>query len=79
MGKVKARKRRLRRLSLKWSFVMYEIVCVLVALAIALALTAVCGELQNNLYNTWELRYGDKYRRPAQIVIDGEVVDEQIY
>ena len=56
MGKVKARKRRLRRLSLKWSFVMYEIVCVLVALAIALALTAVCAELQNNLYNTWELR-----------------------
>ena len=79
MGKVKARKRRLRRLSLKWSFVMYEIVCVLVALAIALALTAVCAELQNNLYNTWELRYGDEYRRPAQIVIDGEVVDEQIY
>lgn len=79
MGKVKARRRRLRRMSLKWSFVMYEIVCVLAALAIALALTAVCAQLQNDLYSSWEARYGDKYRRPAQIVIDGEVVDEQIY
>ena len=79
MGKVKARKRRLRRLSLKWSFVLYEIISVLVALSIVLALTALCANLQNRLYDSWEQRFGADYRKPGQLVVDGEVVAEQIY
>ena len=46
MGKVKVRKRRLRRLSLKWSFFLYAAVAVLAALAAIMLLTAICSELQ---------------------------------
>ena len=76
MGKVKARKRRLRRLSLKWSFFLYAAVAVLAALAAIMLLTAICSELQNGLYHRWETRYGAQYRIPAQLVVDGEVVGE---
>ena len=74
MGKVKARKRRLRRLSLKWSFFLYAAVAVLAALAAIMLLTAICSELQNDLYHRWEMRYGAQYRIPAQLFVDGEVV-----
>ena len=62
MGKVKARKRRLRRLSLKWSFFLYAAVAVLAALAAIMLLTAICSELQSDLYHRWETRYGEQYR-----------------
>ena len=78
MGKVKARKRRLRRLSLKWSFFLYAAVAVLAALAAIMLLTAICSELQSDLYHRWETRYGEQYRIPAQLVVDGEVVGEQM-
>ena len=78
MGKVKARKRRLRRLSLKWSFFLYAAVAVLAALAAIMLLTAICSELQDGLYHRWETRYGAQYRIPAQLVVDGEVVGEQM-
>ncbi|HIS03941.1 MAG TPA: HAMP domain-containing histidine kinase [Candidatus Pullichristensenella avicola] len=78
MGKVKARKRRLRRLSLKWSFFLYAAVAVLAALAAIMLLTAICSELQSDLYDRWEMRYGEQYRIPAQLVVDGEVVGEQM-
>ena len=78
MGKVKVRKRRLRRLSLKWSFFLYAAVAVLAALAAIMLLTAICSELQSGLYHRWEARYGEQYRIPAQLVVDGEVVGEQM-
>ena len=78
MGKVKVRKRRLRRLSLKWSFFLYAAVAVLAALAAIMLLTAICSELQSDLYHRWEERYGEQYRIPAQLVVDGEVVGEQM-
>ena len=78
MGKVKVRKRRLRRLSLKWSFFLYAAVAVLAALAAIMLLTAICSELQSDLYYRWEERYGEQYRIPAQLVVDGEVVGEQM-
>ena len=78
MGKVRLRKRRLRRLSLKWSFFLYAAVAVLAALAAIMLLTAICSELQNGLYHRWETRYGAQYRIPAQLVVDGEVVGEQM-
>ena len=78
MGKVKVRKRRLRRLSLKWSFFLYAAVAVLAALAAIMLLTAICSELQSDLYYRWETRYGEQYRIPAQLVVDGEVVGEQM-
>ena len=76
MGKVRLRKRRLRRLSLKWSFFFYAAVAVLAALAAIMLLTAICSELQNGLYHRWETRYGAQYRIPAQLVVDGEVVGD---
>ena len=78
MGKVRLRKRRLRRLSLKWSFFLYAAVAVLAALAAIMLLTAICSELQSDLYFSWETRYGEQYRIPAQLVVDGEVVGEQM-
>ena len=77
MGKVKARRRRLRRLSLKWSFFLYAAVGVLVALTAIMALTALCAEVQNDLYYGWVEQYGAEYGRPAQLVVDGEVIGEQ--
>ena len=64
MGKVKARKRRLRRLSLKWSFFLYAAVAVLAALAAIMLLTAICSELQSDLYYRWEERYGGSTASP---------------
>ena len=77
MGKVKARKRRLRRLSLKWSFFLYAAVGVVIALTAIMALTALCSELQSQLYDKWMDEYGETYRIPAQLVVDGEVIGEQ--
>ena len=64
MGKVKVRKRRLRRLSLKWSFFLYAAVAVLAALAAIMLLTAICSELQSGLYHRWERAMGSSTASP---------------
>ena len=49
----------------------------LVLLPLLVALTALCAEVQNDLYYGWVEQYGAEYGRPAQLVVDGEVIGEQ--
>lgn len=62
---------------MKWSFFLYAAVGVVIALTAIMALTALCSELQSQLYDKWMDEYGETYRIPAQLVVDGEVIGEQ--
>lgn len=66
----------LRNLSLKWSFVLYVAVCILVDLLLSVSLSGFISVRQNNIQNYYHELYKDELAKQAYLVSDGEVVLE---
>ncbi len=67
---------RLRNMSLKWSFVLYVGVGVLLALLISMICSGYFSKVQNDLYHYYEEMYREELGQQGDIVVDGDIVQE---
>ncbi|HIU33783.1 MAG TPA: HAMP domain-containing histidine kinase [Candidatus Pullichristensenella excrementigallinarum] len=65
----------LRNLSLKWSFGLYALGCLAVALALSMSVTLVCSRLSGDLYDRYEREHLADISREGSLLVDGEIVD----
>lgn len=65
-----------RNLSLKWSFVLYVVICVLAALLLSMWLSGLFSGLQNNIYDYYHELYGGELAQQGQLMVNGGVVEQ---
>lgn len=65
-----------RNLSLKWSFVLYVVVCVITALLLSMSMSVLFSDLQRNIYDYYNELYRDELAQHAQLSVNGVVVDQ---
>ena len=71
----KDRRHPLRNLSLKWSFGLYALGCLAVALALSLSVTLVCTRLSGDLYDRYEREHLADISQEGSLLVDGKIVD----
>ncbi|NLM11251.1 MAG: HAMP domain-containing histidine kinase [Clostridiaceae bacterium] len=68
-----------RDLSLKWSFVLYAVLCIIAALLLSVSLSGFFGRLQNDIKQYYEDLYRDELVKQAYFIDKGAVQGEGLW